>query len=348
MLFLLACAHHEAETDTPAEGQTDAPAVAVDTVLTGGTLVGAGRADLAFVGGRIAASGTGAGVDVTGRWIAPAFIDSHVHLAYLPEPETLADGGIAGAVDLAAPESFLTAAHAPLRIVAAGPMITAPGGYPVQSWGRNGYGLECADQAAAVAGVDHLVDLGAGVIKVPINGEPMLEPETIAAVAAAAHARGVKVASHAMSQDAVTLALSAGVDVLAHTPTSALQDVSGWRGHAVISTLSAFGGSSTAIANLRALRASGATVLYGTDFGNSHPAGIDPDELLLLQEAGLDGAAILAAGTSAPAAFWGFDDLGDLSVGKAASVLVLDADPLLDPSTLGRPVQVWIDGVRRQ
>src|SRR6185369_957269 len=97
---------------------------------------------------------------------------------------------------------------------------------------------------------------------------------------------------------------------------------------AVVSTLRAFGASADAVANLRALRAHGVTVLYGTDFGNTSHDGIDPDELALLGDAGLDGAAILDATTRAPAATFGLDhDLGAIEPGRAASLLVLDADP---------------------
>ena len=141
-------------------------------------------------------------------------------------------------------------------------------------------------------------------------------------------------------------AATAGIDVLAHTPVSALaaSTLSAWSGKAVISTLAAFGGGSTTLANLRALRDAGATVLYGTDFGNTRTAGLDPEELVLLSEAGLTPAEILAATTSAPAAYWGFDDLGSITPGKSASLLVLDRDPLVVPLTLAHPRQVWIDG----
>jgi imidazolonepropionase-like amidohydrolase len=88
----------------------------------------------------------------------------------------------------------------------------------------------------------------------------------------------------------------------------------------------------------------GATVLYGTDFGNTRAAGIQAAELEALQLAGLDGAAIIAMGTTEPARFWGFSELGSLSVGARASFLVLDANPAEDPLTLSRPRAVYIDG----
>jgi len=285
---------------------------------------------------------------VAGRWIVPAFIDSHVHLAYLPEGEALADNGIAGAVDMAAPESFLASPHAPLRVLASGPMITAVGGYPTQGWGRNGYGLECTDAAAATAGVDRLVAAGAKLVKLPVtgDGEDQLSDDVLAAVVAEAHRLGVKVASHALGDEDAARAAAAGVDVLAHTPTESLSTstVAAWAGRTVISTLVAFGDSSASRANLAALSAGGARVLYGTDFGNAQEAGINADEVRALGGAGLDGAAILAAGTWDAATYWSFDDLGTVSAGNAASFLVLDADPRADASVLSAPRAVYIDG----
>jgi hypothetical protein len=55
----------------------------------------------------------------------------------------------------------------------------------------------------------------------------------------------------------------------------------------------------------------------------------------------LDGAAILDAGTRAPAAPWGFTDLGTIAVGQRASLLALDRDPSADPQGLAAPVAVY-------
>lgn len=328
---------------------------AVATLLQGGIVVGQGTADLRFRGGRIVEIGPDLElgddepIDVRGRFLVPAFIDSHVHLAYRAEGEAMADGGVAGVVDLASPMDFLALDHAPLRVLASGPMVTAEGGYPTRSWGSGGYGVECADAGEAVAAVDRLHAAGAGVIKLPVTESPQLDDVALLAVVDRAHALGLRVASHALEDDAVVRAAAAGVDALAHTPVAVLEPGSAvaWSGRAVVSTLSAFGGSAAALTNLGALRDAGAAVLYGTDFGNTRTAGIDPEEVALLRAAGLSGAEILAAGTSAPAAFWGFPDLGVIQVGRAASVLVLTHDPTLLPDALATPEQVWISGVRR-
>ncbi len=334
-----------------------APATAARFVLAGGTVVGVGRADVVVDQGRIVSVGPApeggfgadvAIVDVTGAWLAPAVVDSHVHLAYLPRGDDMARGGVAAVVDLASPTSWLTTDPAPLRVVASGPMITAVGGYPTEGWGRDGYGLEVADAAEAVAAVDTLHGLGARVVKLPITSGPALDAEVLAAATARAHALGLPVVAHALGADDAALAATAGVDALAHTPVEPLSaaGVAAWADRAVISTLGAFGGGDSAVANLAALHDAGATVLYGTDFGNSRTAGVDARELSLLVEAGLTPAEVLAATTSAPAAFWGLDDLGALAPGKAASLLVLPADPLVDPTVLAAATHVYLDGVR--
>ena len=115
----------------------------------------------------------------------------------------------------------------------------------------------------------------------------------------------------------------------------------------MISTLGAFGGDAETVDNLRRLRSAGATVIYGTDLGNTRTAAIDPRELELLVAAGLDGEAILRAATADPAALWGFDGLGSIAVGQDASLLVLTADPRLDPLALAAPERVFIQGSAR-
>lgn len=342
----------------PAEssgGSSSGGATAGSLLLDGGTVVGLGAADVRVEDGTITAMGeltpiVGEKViDATGKWISAAFIDSHVHLLYLPEASEMAAGGVAAVVDLAAPTDIFTTSLAPLRLVAAGPMITAVQGYPTQSWGSGGYGRECVDAAAAVAAVKQLHALGAGVIKLPITDGPQLDDAALAAAAAQAHELGLMVVSHALSDDQARRAAVAGVDVLAHTPTEALsaKTVQAWSGRTVISTLRAFGGSTATLANLKALRAAGVTVLYGTDFGNTTTPGIDGGELMLLQAAGLTPQEIVTAGTSAPASRWpGLGaPLGAVAVGKDASVLLLAADPLVDPLTLASPTMVLIRGV---
>ncbi len=324
-------------------------------LLRGATLPGGTQAtDVLVVDGRIAALGEAAEVDtgttlvdLTGRWLAPSFIDSHVHLAYRPEGEELLRNGVIGAVDFAAPVAALATDTGSLRVRWSGPMITAEGGYPTRSWGQAGYGIEVVGAEQATDAVQTVADAGAGLVKLPLAGEPYLSEAELQAAVEAADAIGLITTTHALGDVQVLRAAGVGITVLGHTPTSAMgsASVSAFSDRVVVSTLAAFGGSAATVDNLRALHDAGATVLYGTDFGNTSDARIQSRELELLLDAGLSGAEILTSGTSAPAALWGFDDLGAIEVGKSASLLVLDADPHVDPLTLSRPVQVWVDGV---
>jgi len=345
--LLLGCGVADAEPpEVPTAGRT---------VLRGGQVVGLGPSDVAMQDGRITAVGKVPArsgdqvIDVSGRWLAPAFIDSHVHLAYLPAQDEMAAGGVAGAVDHAAPLSFFEQSKGPVALKLSGPMVTAELGYPTQSWGANGYGLQCADAEAARAAVQQLSKQGAGLIKIPLTSGPSLSSDAFAAAANEAHERGLKVSTHALSAELAQQAAQSGADVLAHTPTEQLSPatIDLWSKRAVISTLRAFGGGAAAQANLAALAQAGATVLYGTDFGNTTDTGIDGAELELMLAAGLSAQQVLDAGTKTPAQFWGFDSLGGIEVGRAASLLVVGSDPLLEPTVLAQPEMVFISGVRQ-
>lgn len=68
------------------------------------------------------------------------------------------------------------------------------------------------------------------------------------------------------------------------------------------------------------------------------------DELALMVEAGLTPAQALATATSGPAEFIGRDDIGAIRAGALADMVLLEADPLLDISALGRIQGVVVGG----
>lgn len=101
-------------------------------------------------------------------------------------------------------------------------------------------------------------------------------------------------------------------------------------------------------ANLAVYRAAGAPIVAGSDAGYffvPHGAGL-LWELEALVEAGASPREALEAATSAPAALLGFEDLGFIDAGYAADLLVLDADPLQELSTLWTPREIWLGGER--
>lgn len=333
LLTLAACAA------APGASPSDPPLVD-GTALVGATVLG-GASELVIQGDRIAPAGTlpQETVNLQGHWVVPAFIDAHVHLAYLPAGEGLAAGGIAGAVDWAAPLDAIRADPAGPDVVWSGPMITAPGGYPLNSWGANGYGLAVSTADEARAAVDTVLGAGARVVKLPVPTRGTdLGDDVLRAAIDAAHAKNVLVGAHATRPDDAARAGRLGADILVHAPSDPLsaEAVDTWKERALIPTISAFGGTSAT----RQLHEAGATILYGTDFGNTGVRGISESEIRGMMRAGMDGQAILTAGTRAPAQVFGFSDLGTLEPGAQASLLILDADPRVDPTVLARPIAV--------
>jgi len=330
----------------------DEPAPATGTgawVVTGARGLESENLEFGVDGTRIARVGdvpaSSPTLDLTGFFVVPAFIDSHVHLAYYAVAEGLPAGGVVGAADFAAPIEHLSKIFA-IDVTQSGPMITPLGGYPTQSWGSDGFGLEVASPEEAVAAVDRLLDAGATFVKTPLSGTEGVDDATLQAIVGQAHARSARVAVHALSLADASRAIASGVDILGHTPVEPLgaELVDAWGERTVVSTLGAFGASQAAIDNLRAFAARGALVLYGTDLGNTRAVGIQSAEIDALVRAGFTGAAIVRSATSDAARFWGMGDIGRLAPGLRASFLVLDEDPNANPQTLATPHAVIFDG----
>jgi imidazolonepropionase-like amidohydrolase len=315
--------------------------------------------------GRIAEIGASAPadseiLDARGLFLAPFAVDAHVHLAFAfasfrEGARALLARGVAGALDLGMPERFLPALAETLPFVlrSSGPLLTAPGGYPLRSWGKDGFGLPLETPQQAAAAVARLSAAGARVVKLSFDERfALLAPGVASSAARAARALGLRVFAHALSAGAVRAALAAGADVLAHAPTERLPDALigevGARKLHVVSTLHAYGGGAAQLENLARLRAAGARVVYGTDLGNEGTApGVSEPELRLLSLAGVPPDGILRAATLEAASLLGAPSLGKIAPGAPAHLLVLAEDPLRDPTALARPEFLLISGVRR-
>ena len=313
-------------------------------VVRNARLPGGAPIEVLIVGGLVAEVGpsiptnTSESIDANGRYLVPGVIDSHVHLAYLPVGEAMVKAGIAGAVDLAAPLPLRASAKG-LDLLSAGPMLTAIGGYPTRSWGQDGYGLEVDSKPGIDEALDRLQGAGARLVKFSLGAGPDLDEELLQYLVTEAKRRDLLVAVHALSDADAATAARLGADILAHTPIQPMSNetVQLWSNRAVISTLTAFGSTQATKDNLLALRDAGATILYGTDLGNTREAGISCPEIVAMQSAGLANEEILRAMTAAPAELFGFSGLGSITPGNKARLLLLDDDPLLDAQALCRP-----------
>jgi imidazolonepropionase-like amidohydrolase len=335
-------------------------------------------------------------VSGAGRTLLPGLIDAHVHVF---------DGNLAQALSFGVTTELdmfcLPGNLARQRRLAAerddvadlrssGVLATAPGGHPSQIF--TNLPPELAEQlgdavgdfptvtgpAAAAPFVAARAAEGIDYLKVVVdNGTtagddiPVLAPDTVAALAEAAHAAGLKVVAHAASATDAKVALDAGADGLAHVPFDATPEEAAdviarcaADGVFVISTLVyaewlASGQADPAqtasplrlahaetIAGL--MHAAGVRLLAGTDanlWQPQHGAGMHR-ELELLVQAGMTPSEALTAATSTPADTFGLTDRGRIAPGLRADLLLVDGDPTTDITTIGKIADVWRRGTR--
>jgi imidazolonepropionase-like amidohydrolase len=316
-------------------------------------------------------------LDAAEATILPGLINAHVHAAYNESTlKAWAAGGVTTVRDLGnggrrselfALRDEARAKPACARLVAAGPMVTVPGGYPMVPWGGSGLTVTSVGDAREKVGA--LLDDGADVIKIALESGatfgreiPMLSPEEAAAIVELAHARGTLVSAHVTAARDIEPALDAGVDDLAHMVVDELSDALIERvvssGVTWIPTLELWDGVSRAqgidldrraIGNLARYVAAGGTVALGTDYaGYTTPfqLGTPIREVELLLEAGMSPLQVLVAATrnAAQACNLG-SEIGTLAPGKRADILVVEGDPLQDVQALTQIRWVLRDGV---
>lgn len=351
---------------------TETHAISGITALLGPSLTQVEDAVVVIEGRAIAAAGPAAEIEIPdgarvfqgdGGTLIPGFIDAHVHIGFFEPREVLA-GGVTTVRDLAWPPNEIVELATRSRsdafegptIVAAGPMLTAPGGYPTQAaWAPPGTGLEVDGMQAANDAVASVAEAGFTIVKIALNPPvgPVLPADTLTEIVRAAHGRGLKVTGHIYGLHELRKAIDAGVDELAHMlmsdekiPVTMIEAMVS-AGMVVVPTLSIFSGAGlrTAIANLHAFIKAGGRVVYGTDLGNEGPRpGIDPTEVRSMTRAGMSGREVIRSATVDAAGWLGLRSTGVIGVGADADLVLVDGDPLEEPSVLTNVVQVWRRG----
>lgn len=288
-----------------------------------------------------------------GKTVLPGFIDCHVHLK-LSSPSRELAGGVTTVRDLGWSPSLL---KAPPRdgpqVLAVGPILTAPGGYPSKAgWCPPDAALEVTPGQAPEQ-VRQLARAGACAIKVALEPRagPTLDATTLTAIVRAAHQTGLRVTAHISTLPELTKALDCGVDELAHglfddtlIPDATLARMRRAR-VAMVPTLHV-GPGANRLANAGRYHKLGGRLLFGTDLGNYGTApGIDVTELELMVQAGLTPLQALHCATGAAAAWLGLPDRGMLAPGRRADLVLVEGNPLEDLSLLARPLEVLRAGI---
>jgi imidazolonepropionase-like amidohydrolase len=244
--------------------------------------------------------------------LLPGFCDHHVHLQLHPADvlEPLAAGGLSRVIDLGGDPDVLAVLAEPDPFAAAlefaGAFLTAPGGYPSdRAWAPAGSVREVASADDAELAVAEQLVAGASRLKIALHADagPVWSDELLAEVIAEARAVGLPVVAHVEGAGQAERAIAAGVETLAHAPFSevlpeSLVEQAVAQEQRWVSTLAIHEPTerANALANVRAFRAAGGELLYGTDLGNGdQPLGVNQSELAALAEAGLDETAVLRA-----------------------------------------------------
>jgi hypothetical protein len=120
-------------------------------------------------------SGDAKVIDLGDATILPGFIELHAHLSFQRVPaDTVLKHGITTIRDVGGPVHKPYGGNGALRVLTSGPIITAPGGYPIPLTGEKNIATPVSTEKEARETVRHLIDAGAVVIKIALEpgGEP--------------------------------------------------------------------------------------------------------------------------------------------------------------------------------
>ncbi len=262
------------------------------------------------------------------------------------------------------------------RILTCGRIVsaTSPGGVIFGSMYREADGpweMRKAVREQIRRGADYIKFMATGARSVVAEDPepPQMTLEEMAAIVDEAHRLGRRVAAHAEGLAGTRWAIDAGADTIEHGLAlhrdRALLDAMASRGMVLVPTLSTFHDLAArfasdfapplveqakrqleeSLATVTAARAAGVVLALGYDSG---PPGASANELLRLAEAGLSPIEALRAATVGGAAALGRPDLGRISIGGPADLVVIEGRPDEDLAILTRPpsiIEVMRSGV---
>ena len=343
-------------------------------------------------------------IDGRGRTLLPGLIDCHVHLLMggARDPEVTAEQaavravlrgvanarrcletGVTSVRDLGAPTVHAVDLAAAVErgeisgpeIVAAARFIAPVGGYMA------GVAREAGTPEDARRAAEEQVRAGARVLKAiasPVPARAGERPvsdsfgvEALRAVAAVAHAAGLRMTVHAHGLAGARDAVAAGADCVEHGYRLDADTIGAMseRGVWLVPTMVAMEAAQApqwapgrpdevarrarerweaAVYAVHTAHAAGVRLATGTDAPSIVPIdAIRREVALLVAEGGLTPAEALYAATGAAAELLGIaGHTGTVAAGRRADLLLVNGDPLSDPACLANVAAVWSRGRR--
>jgi imidazolonepropionase-like amidohydrolase len=294
-------------------------------------------------------------LDARGKTILPGFINTHAHQV-IDESNLRAWllGGVTTVRDLGSGPDYewafserdrMNKSARTARLLAVGPLITVPGGYPGAIWGNPG--LEVTSVEDARAQVDRLIHAGCDTVKIALeSGQifgrdelPMLSPEEVKAIVEVAHAHGKRVSAHAMVTKDIERAVDGGVDEIAHFDVENIPQrliermVANHVDWVPTIELLRVVGATIYGDSLKRFERAGGIVALGTDYMGAGPQygydlGMPVHELVYMDQLGLTPMQAIQAATANAAYALDRPELGMLKKGKIADVIVVKGNPL--------------------
>ncbi|MFC1558810.1 amidohydrolase family protein [candidate division KSB1 bacterium] len=300
----------------------------------------------------------------------PGFINSHVHTAYnayklnrwvVEGVTTVRDLGVRPySQSLFNFKKSNNGKELYARLVIVGPFFTCANGYPMIPFGGPpGYIVNSPEDARNKTAA--IINEGADVIKIGLESGktwdiniPVMSDQEVEAIINEAHKHNIPVSAHILSVNDLEHAVNLGVDEIAHMasdeniPDTLIQEIIK-KNIYLVPTLELWLGisenrSSLAINNLNKFVEAGGKVALGTDYMGytiEWELGMPKKEILAMQDAGMSPMQIITASTKNAAHVCNLEDeIGTISEGKIADIIVVEGNPLEDIKNIFQPSMV--------
>jgi len=320
-------------------------------------------------------------IDLGDATLLPGFIELHAHLGFQHIPaDTVLKHGITTIRDVGGPLHQPYGGDGSLRVLTSGPIITAPGGYPIPELGAENIAIAVATERQARETVRSLVNGGAVVIKVALEpgGEagapwtsghhhaehgnphaktshskktwPLLPENIVKAIVDEAHQQGRKVAAHIGEAKGAKIAVNVGIDEWAHLPCDIIPDAllkkAVEQKVKTVTTLDTLSKCPGVAHNAGILAALDGELLYGAEIAHPDiPWGIDAQELIsMMHMANMQPIEVLRSATSKAGRHLNSPLLGTLQPGAPADMIAVKGNPAHALKTLEYPDLVMSGG----